>query len=129
MRHRGHFLLISQHIGLRTIATISFTRGGRHIEAVTSRDEALPLIAQQQPDLVILDMYLKDEPGLRLAADLRALYPDLLMLFATQQNEVVPEEEIHAPADLGISVLNKYTSIGSQSFYNVMDKISAELFP
>lgn len=129
MPRKLHVLVVSQSIGRRTIATISFTRGGHHIEAVTSRDEAMPLIAQQQPDLVILDMYLKDEPGLKLAADLRTLYPDLFMLFAPQQNEVVLEEEIQAAAELGISVLDKYTSIGSQNFSNVMHKISPQLFP
>jgi CheY-like chemotaxis protein len=129
MRRKLHVLTVSQSIGIRTLATICFTRGGHHIEAVTSRAEAMPLIAQQQPDLVILDMHLKDEPGLRLAADLRTLYPDLLMLFAPQLNEVVLEEEIQAAGELGISVLDEYTRIGSQSFYNVMHKISPQLFP
>jgi CheY-like chemotaxis protein len=116
-------LVISQHIGLRTLLTTLFKRGGHHVDAVTSRAEAVPIIAHGLPNLIILDLYLSDEPGLDLASDLRARYPQLPMLFisSTVLDAPVPEEDIHAAAQLGINIFQR--SIASHDFNSVIQDL------
>jgi DNA-binding NtrC family response regulator len=118
MRRKWRVVVISQHIGLRTLASIVFKRGGHDVEAVPSRGEAMPIIAQGLPDLVILDLHLADESGLTLASDLRTLYPQLPIMLIPPHSQVapVPEEEMQAAEQLGVKLLDKQTGIAGHNF-------------
>ena len=113
-------LVISQHIGLRTLLTVVLQRGEYHVDAVTSRAEAMPILLKHMPDLVILDLYLGDEPGLDLASDLRASHPTLpiLLISSTVLDSAVPEEDIHSAAQLGINIFQR--SIPSHDFHSLI---------
>lgn len=113
-------LVISQHIRLRSLLTVVLTRSGYEAEAVISRAEAMPIVTKEMPDLVILDLYLGDEPGLDLASDLHALHPQLPMLLisSTVLDSALPEEDIHAAAQLGINIFQR--SIPSHDFHSLI---------
>jgi DNA-binding NarL/FixJ family response regulator len=53
---------------------------------------ALGLIAQQRPDLVILDISLKHSHGLELLKDLKSLQPDLAVLVLSMHDETLYAE-------------------------------------
>lgn len=78
-RH-GMAQLINQQSGLEVCAEASCAA------------EALTAVAETRPDLVLLDMTLPGAHGLELIKDLKALYPDLLMLVVSMHDENVYAE-------------------------------------
>lgn len=116
-------LVVSDSVGRRSLLNVVLTRSKHDVETVMSREDAMPLVAKNKPDLVILDLYLKDEPGLDLASDLRALHTDLPMLLVSSSvtDAAVPEEEIHAAAQLEINIFQR--SIASQEFHTLIQKL------
>jgi DNA-binding NarL/FixJ family response regulator len=52
-----------------------------------SRQQALELIPTAKPDLAIIDLALKKSHGLELIKDIRALFPKVLMLVVSMQDE------------------------------------------
>lgn len=62
-------------------------------EAEDSR-EALALIKKTPPDLVIIDISLKNSSGIELIKDIRALYPDMMMLALSMHDENIYAERV-----------------------------------
>ena len=62
---------------------------------------AMELIAQGTPDLVIVDLALKDSNGMDLIKDAHARFPKLLMLVLSMQDETLYAE---APAGRGAGI-------------------------
>lgn len=62
----------------------------QRVEA-SSADQALALVGQQSVDLAVIDFNMSEKDGLTLAAELRALYPDmpLAIITANVQDEVI----------------------------------------
>jgi DNA-binding response OmpR family regulator len=120
MPHRGQILVLSQQIGLRVLLRLFFTRAGYDIDIVTTRVEAKVILDYQKqiPDLVILDLYLSDEPGLKFAADVRALHPQLPILLVplSPRNTAVSGEDVQAAAELGVAILPNDAGIGGHNF-------------
>ncbi len=58
-------------------------------------DEALGMIAASQPDLVVVDLVLKDGNGLDLIHDIRRRWPDLAIVVLSMQ-----DENLYAPRAL-----------------------------
>ena len=56
-----------------------------------SAAEALAIVAAQQVDLAVLDFNMPDKDGLQLAAELRALYPQMpiAIITANIQDEII----------------------------------------
>jgi CheY-like chemotaxis protein len=121
MRRKWHILVVSHQIAMRTLLNILLTRIQQNVEAVTSRAETMAIIEQKLPDLVILDLYLADEPSLAFASDLRALYPQLPILLISSPAEAATDEDIHSAAQLGFKVLN--IGPGRYEFYVVMHEL------
>ena len=127
MRRKWHILVVSQDIGARMLATITFKRRSDHAEIVTSRDEAMPLIAQKLPDLIMIGLHLSDESGISLASDLRALHPQIPMLFipSPTSHSLVSEKDILAADQLGIHILGRYRYevMGGHNFNMALHKL------
>lgn len=62
----------------------------RRLEA-SNADEAVAMVAQEQPDIVLLDYNMPGRDGLALAADLAAMRPDMpiAVVSANIQEEIV----------------------------------------
>jgi DNA-binding response OmpR family regulator len=110
MPHRGQILVLSQQIGLRVLLRLNLKRMGHAIDIVTTRTEVMVIIDYQKqiPDLVILDLYLSDEPGLKLAADLRALHSQLPILLIPPHNQtpIVSQEDLRTTNELCDNILH-----------------------
>lgn len=124
MRRKRQILVLSQQIGLRVLLRLFFKRMGHSIEIVTTRTEAMSIIEYQKerPDLLILDLHLSEESGLKLASHVRVLHPELPMLLIPSRlpSYLVPQEDIHAAAQLGIPILGKDTGLGGHNFYSLI---------
>jgi len=58
------------------------------------RAQALTAIETDKPDLVIVDLALKGQPGIELVKDIRARHPELRMLVLSMHDELVHAERV-----------------------------------
>jgi DNA-binding NtrC family response regulator len=63
-------------------------REGYRIRVVSSGQEFLKVLAENKPDLVLLDLHLPDASGLDLLAKSRFRYPDVPAIMITASNDV-----------------------------------------
>ncbi len=55
-------------------------------QAESARD-AIELVRQEQPDIALIDLALKDSSGLELIKDIKSRFPDVLMLVLSMRDE------------------------------------------
>lgn len=70
-----------------------------HIETVgcLSPQECVDCLKEGRADLIIIDMYLQDGPGIDLARTLRSLQSDFKLIFVSDKNSYAAESyEVHA---------------------------------
>jgi len=92
-----HILVAHTGIGARTLLRIVFERMRYPTEIVASPAEALSAASQHPPNLAILDLAYDSMSGFDLAAELRALYPNLpIMIFTSHGQDVPPETFVEA---------------------------------
>ncbi len=67
----------------------------RRLEAANA-DDALAVLAQEPVDVAILDFNMPGRNGLELAADIRALHPDMPIALATAnvQDEIIAQARV-----------------------------------
>jgi two-component system response regulator NreC len=62
--------------------------------------EAIELVAESQPDIVVLDLSMPDLDGIAVTRQLKALYPDMAVLILTlHEDEALLREAIRSGAD------------------------------
>jgi two-component system response regulator NreC len=62
--------------------------------------EAIELVAESQPDIVVLDLSMPDLDGIAVTRQLKALYPDMAVLVLTlHEDEALLREAIRSGAD------------------------------
>lgn len=76
---------ISIHLKELIDKTAGFTFSG-HASTIT---RALELIENVKPDIVFLDIFLKDENGLGLLAHLKEYLPKIIVIMLTNNNELI----------------------------------------
>jgi DNA-binding NtrC family response regulator len=64
------------------------------MHSANSMEEALKKIAQQEPDLLITDIRLKDQSGITLILQIRATYKDVPVIVMTGYPEAITEKEV-----------------------------------
>ena len=99
----GHInvLLIDDHPAIREALsdTIKEKMGMSVCGHAGSADEAFEVISEQDPDVAIVDISLRDAHGLNLIQDLRVQYPELrLVVFSMYDENVYAERAIRAGA-------------------------------
>jgi len=71
-REGATLLVVDDEAMIRSMLTRFFTLRGYRVRAAQGGAEALAMVAQQQPDLVILDMYMPGMNGLEVLREMRA---------------------------------------------------------
>nr|MBI3613414.1 response regulator [Nitrospirota bacterium] len=71
-REGATILVVDDEAMIRNLLTKFLTLRGYRVRAAQNGAEALAMVAQQQPDLVILDMYMPGMNGLEVLRELRA---------------------------------------------------------
>jgi DNA-binding response OmpR family regulator len=83
-----HILLVEDEPEIASFLVRGLTYEGYHVEHVSSGAQALAVVREQMPDLVILDLGLPDLDGLEVARRLRAGGP-IAILMLTARDAVV----------------------------------------
>lgn len=107
---RSRILIVDDHPLVRQALTLTIF-AQPHLEVcgeAASQSEALQMIEQQQPDLMLVDISLKDGHGIELIKHAKARYPDLKMLVLSGfQESLYGERALRAGA---AGYLNKQES-------------------
>ena len=111
-------------IGLKSIINWQ-TKGLDIVGEASDGKEALRLIEDLKPDIVITDMYMPDYDGLRLVQETRALFPDILFVVLSCHNDI---NYVKESLRLGVyDYLLKSSIVDSNEMDVVLDKVVATL--
>lgn len=83
-----HIAIVEDEAAIRENYSAAFRREGYAVEAYEARKPALQAFASRLPDLVVIDINLKDdvEGGFELCRELRARAPELPIIFLTARD-------------------------------------------
>jgi DNA-binding response OmpR family regulator len=101
MTNPAFILVVDTDPGLRRLLDLILTRGGYHVEAVESPMEALGLVGERRPDLMILDIGPAEQHGatfVRLAR--RFGWQGPVIVLSADSGWRLAMREIEADADI-----------------------------
>jgi two-component system, OmpR family, response regulator len=81
-------LVVDDEPNIRELLSAALRLSGFEVHAAACGESALKEAASVRPDIVVLDVMLPDYDGFALAGELRALDPDLPVLFLTAKDAV-----------------------------------------
>lgn len=95
-RHRARIVLVDDHPMVRERLAEVINRESDMLVCGEAEDrgEALQVIDREKPGLAIVDLTLKRSNGLDLIKDLRAMYPEVLILVLSMQEESLYAERV-----------------------------------
>lgn len=98
-------LVVDDEAMIRSLLTKFFTLRGYRVRAAQNGAEALAMVAQQQPDLIILDMYMPGMNGIEVLRELRARHYEGGVVVLTASHD---EKLLQQTLDLGsVDVIGK----------------------
>ena len=110
MTHRFSILLVDDEPGQRTVLA-GFLRKKTHtVREAGSVGEALTLVAQEVPNIVLTDMRMTDRTGLDLLREVRKISPDTTVIIMTAFGTI--EQAVQAMQDGAYSYLTKPIDLG-----------------
>lgn len=83
----GHVLIVEDDDDLRALVANRLAEEGFHVETATTGPDALDLVAEAVPDLVLLDVMLPGLDGIEVCRRLRAEHPLLYIMMLTARAE------------------------------------------
>jgi DNA-binding response OmpR family regulator len=92
-----HILVVDDEAQIRELLSVYFRRQGFEVTTAASSQECLQVLAQTPVDLVVLDIGLDGEDGLRLLEKIKATHPNVRVVMLTGMGFVEDLlEEAHA---------------------------------
>src|ERR1044072_6425247 len=79
----ANLLIVDDELGMRQFLTHLFQREGHVVRVAGSGSEALELLRQQAPDLIISDIRMPDMSGVDLLREVRAMLPEVEVVMMT----------------------------------------------
>lgn len=76
----ANVVLVEDVVALRQNLTILLTRNGHAVRAAANGHEALRLVAEQTPDLLVTDLFMPEKDGIETIREIRRLHPQLRMI-------------------------------------------------
>jgi DNA-binding response OmpR family regulator len=80
---KQHLLVVDDEPQIRDLLTLYFTKQGYRVSARPSSAEALQVMAHEQVDLVVLDIGLAQEDGLKALEKFKAQHPTVKVVMLT----------------------------------------------
>ena len=80
---KKHILVVDDEEQIRELLSIYLKKQGYEVSAAATTAETLRVVGERAVDLVVLDIGLADEDGLRLLAALKAHYPRIKVVMLT----------------------------------------------
>lgn len=84
----GRLLLVDDEVAVLDILSEYFVAQGYDVETAINGEEALTLVRQKRPDLVLLDVRMPGLDGVEVLTRLRATEPDLAVIMVTANEDV-----------------------------------------
>ena len=81
-------LVVDDQNGVRRLLYEIFNDEGYLVRMATGGHEALKLVSQEMPDIVLLDIKMPGMNGLETLSELRKINPDLLVLMMTAYGDL-----------------------------------------
>ena len=78
-----HILVVDDEAQIRELLSVYLLKQGFKVSSAGTSEETLKILKQQKPDLVVLDIGLADEDGLKLLADIKKGHPNLRVVMLT----------------------------------------------
>ena len=78
-----HILVVDDEAQIRELLSVYLLKQGFKVSSAGTSQETLKVLKQQTPDLVVLDIGLADEDGLKLLADIKKNHPNLRVVMLT----------------------------------------------
>jgi DNA-binding response OmpR family regulator len=78
-----HLLVVDDEPQIRDLLSVYFLKQGYRVTTAANSAETERALQQSDVDLVVLDIGLGDEDGLKLLAKLKATYPGILVIMLT----------------------------------------------
>ena len=79
----GKVLVVDDEQGMREFLTMLLEKQGHRVITAAEGEQALQLVAEQTPDLVISDLRMPNVDGIGLLAGIRKQYPELPVILVT----------------------------------------------
>jgi DNA-binding NtrC family response regulator len=80
---KQHILIVDDEDQIRELLSLYLTRHGYQVSTATTSAQTLQIIDKTSVDLVVLDISLADEDGMRLLSDIKSRYPDVQVVMLT----------------------------------------------
>lgn len=80
---KQHILVVDDEVQIRELLSVYLTKQGYKVSTASSSAETLSLIRQSPVDLVVLDIGLDGEDGLKVLATLKTELPDVRVIMLT----------------------------------------------
>ena len=80
---KQHILIVDDEDQIRELLSLYLTRHGYQVSTATTSVQTLQIIDKTRVDLVVLDISLADEDGMRLLSDIKSRYPDVQVVMLT----------------------------------------------
>ena len=110
MTHRFSILLVDDEPGQRTVLAGFLRKKAHTVREAGSVGEALTLVAQEVPNIVLTDMRMTDRTGLDLLREVRKISPDTTVIIMTAFGTI--EQAVQAMQDGAYSYLTKPIDLG-----------------
>ncbi|CAG1771177.1 partial Regulatory protein AtoC, partial [uncultured bacterium] len=110
MTHRFSILLVDDEPGQRTVLAGFLRKRSHTVREAGSVGEALALVGQDVPDIVLTDQRMADRTGLDLLREVRKIDPDTTVIIMTAFGTI--EQAVQAMQDGAYSYLTKPIDLG-----------------
>jgi len=75
-----HILVVDDDVGIRDLLTAILEREGYEVSAAADGKEAIRLFRRNPSDLIITDIIMPEQEGLKTISDLRRAHPDVRII-------------------------------------------------
>ena len=82
-RMKKRILVVDDEEQIRDLLTKFFRTHGYEVSTAASSAEALRHIKERQPDLIVLDIGLNEEDGLKVLGTFKSLHPEIKVIMLT----------------------------------------------
>ena len=80
---KQHILIVDDEEQMRELLSLYLTRHGYEVSTAGSSKETLEIVEQKQINIVVLDIGLADEDGLKLLSSIKSLRPETQVVMLT----------------------------------------------
>ncbi len=80
---KQHILVVDDEAQIRDLLSIYFSKHGYEVSTTATAAETMQLLSEQAVDLVVLDIGLAEEDGLKLLGQLKEAFPNVKVVMLT----------------------------------------------